>query len=69
MKITFGKRPHRGGLKESLKEAKKISRKEFETLLPDYKFYFFDERVNQLLFFIKDLEKSYYTWIYIQIDK
>lgn len=68
MKISFGKRPLRGGLKESLKEAEKISKKEFEALLPNYEYYCFDERVKQFVFVSKQMKKDFYTYIFIQIE-
>ena len=69
MNITYGKRKHRGSLEESLKTKKEISEDEFEKLLPEYKYYAFDKRVNQILFIHKNIQKTFdrYTWLYIQI--
>ena len=68
--ITYGKREHRGGLKESLSTSVQITELEFKELLNnkdnDYQYYCFDNRCNQILFCGKyDLD---YMWLFIQLN-
>ena len=67
--ITFGKRDHRGGLKESLETSVEITEQEFKKLLNDkdndYHYYCFDDRCNQIIFIGKpELD---YMFLYIQL--
>ena len=70
MKIKFGFRHHRGTLKESLKTQRYISEGLFNSLLLDYAYYGFDNRVNQLLFVIRDMDKvERPTWLFIELGE
>ena len=68
--ITFGKREHRGGLKESLETSVEITAQEFNELLKnkanDYSYYCFDDRCNQIVFLGKYSLK--YMFLYIQLE-
>lgn len=67
--IKFGKREHRGGLKESLTTSVEITESEFKNLLNDkangYTYYCFDERCNQIIFLGK--YELRYMFLYIQL--
>lgn len=65
--IKFGKRKHRGALKDSLKTAVIISEGEFFYCLPHYHFYAYDERCRQIMFISNDLEHAEWSWLFIEI--
>lgn len=70
--VRFGYRPHRGGLDESMKERKYISEIEFNKLLPNYEYYANDQRVNQMLFILRDMKhdyKKYPTWLFLEYEE
>lgn len=71
MKIRYFQRQHSGGLKESLATQKYISKSKFEDIVKNYDYYAFDERVNQILFIRKEMEKHIDepTWIGIEIHE
>ena len=59
----------RGGLKESLATKKEITKEEFDKLLPMYKFYAYDKRINCNRYILKDMEKNfrnYTTWLLVE---
>lgn len=67
--VRFGYRPHTGGLNESMKERKYISQIEFNKLLPFYEFYANDQRVNQMVFILREMKKDYKkypTWLFLE---
>lgn len=64
--MKFGLREHRGSLEESLKTVKTISLSTFLSLLDKYEFYCFDDRCQQLLFCVKDLNSPLPFWLFIQ---
>lgn len=69
IKVTYGKREHRGGLQDSLDTAVEITKEEFENLLKDksnnYTYYCFDERCNQVIF-LGNYELKY-MFLYIHL--
>ena len=70
MIAKYGTREHRGALKDSLETAVYISFYDFIKRLKDYKFYSFDERVNQVMFLIKDFTNvKKPAWLFIEITE
>lgn len=70
MALRFGTREHRGGLDESLATSKYFDEKRFNELLPYYEYYAFDERCNQIMFILKDMEhewRNHPVWLFIEI--
>ena len=67
MNYRFGKRIHQGSLTDSLLTSVYITYNEFNSLLKIYEFYTFDERCNQFMFIAKDLTKTDYDWLFIEI--
>ena len=55
--MTFYKRDHKGGLRESLETSKEITREDFELAIKRCNYYGYDERIDQLLWLDMD-----YTW-------
>lgn len=65
--MTFGTRKHCGGLKESLKTSKEITKEEFISYIAclAWEYYGYDERVNQLLWI--NLNYKDFQWLFIQL--
>jgi len=63
--LKYGKRIHRGSLKDSMTTKTEIDYTQFLEEIDNYKFYGVDERVKQILFIAKNI-KTKYTWLYIQ---
>ena len=70
--IKFGYRRHCGGLKESLETIVYVSETTFNKFLPQYDFYAFDGRCNQILFIIKNEYENLTTygrfWLFIEVN-
>lgn len=67
--VKFYTMEHRGGLAEALETKKEISKEEFDKLLPMYKFYTYDKRINCNRYILKDMEKNFknYTiWLLVE---
>ena len=67
MKVKYGKREHRGGLKESLATSKYIDEYTFNRLVKKYDYYCVDERCNQIMFIAKDMSRKY-IWLFIEVE-
>ncbi len=65
--MTFGTRKHCGGLEESLKTSKEITKENFisHILSLEWEYYGYDERVNQLLWV--NLNYKDFQWLFIQL--
>lgn len=64
--MKYYKMDHRGGLQEALETKKEITKEEFEKLLPMYKYYAYDKRINCKRYILKDMEnnfKEYTIWL------
>lgn len=66
--MKYGTRQHCGGLEESLKTTKYITKEVFNRLLTHYEFYGIDERVNQILFINRYFSKPLPTWLFIEYE-
>lgn len=52
--MTYWKMEHRGGLPEAVMTSMQISQDEFLALLPNYKRYSFDKRINGFRYILRD---------------
>lgn len=69
--MKYYKMDTRGGLKESLETKIEITEEEFNKLLPMYKYYAYDKRINCYRYILIDMEnnyKEYTTWLLQEDD-
>lgn len=81
LNINYGFRRHCGGLKESLLTTHYLTREQFAKLLREYTYYGYDERCNQFLFILRDMDKKFNcfltknyeeyinrSWLFIEVE-